>query len=53
MGLSQPVGAAVDEAVSLIEGLIARFLNEDADRPRHATLNRRLRHGCDRNDPER
>ncbi len=30
MGLSQPVGAAVDEAVSLIHGLIERFLNEDA-----------------------
>jgi hydrogenase maturation protease len=30
MGLSQPVRAAVDEAVSLIHGLIERFRNEDA-----------------------
>ncbi len=29
MGLSEPVRAAVDEAVTLIEGLVARFLNED------------------------
>ena len=29
MGLSEPVQAAVDEAVTLIEGLIARFLNVD------------------------
>lgn len=30
MGLSEPVRAAVDEAVVLIEGLIERFLNQDA-----------------------
>jgi hydrogenase maturation protease len=30
MGLSEPVQAAVEEAVGLIEGLIARFLHEDA-----------------------
>ncbi len=32
MGLSQPVQAAVDEAVLLIEGLIQRFLDGDRDR---------------------
>jgi hydrogenase maturation protease len=30
MGLSQPVEAAVEEAVSLIEGLVARFLHQEA-----------------------
>jgi hydrogenase maturation protease len=29
MGLSEPVQAAVEEAVTLIEGLVARFLHED------------------------
>jgi Ni,Fe-hydrogenase maturation factor len=28
MGLSQEVAAAVDEAIKVIEGLIARFLNQ-------------------------
>ena len=30
MGLSEPVQAAVDEAVTLIEGLVARFLHQGA-----------------------
>jgi hydrogenase maturation protease len=30
MGLSQPVEAAVEEAVSLIEGLVTRFLHQEA-----------------------
>jgi hydrogenase maturation protease len=43
MGLSEPVRAAVDEAVTMIEGLIERFLNETGG----------SRHGCDPNDPQR
>lgn len=43
MGLSAPVQAAVDEAVSLIEGLIERSLTDTGGGP----------HGRDRNDPER
>ena len=30
MGLSEPVQAAVEEAVTLIEGLVARFLHQGA-----------------------
>ena len=29
MGMSEPVQAAVDEAVTLVEGLIQRFFNVD------------------------
>jgi hydrogenase maturation protease len=43
MGLSEAVGAAVDEAVTVVEGLIERFLNERGG----------CRHAGDANDPER
>ena len=43
MGLSEPVRAAVDEAVILIEGLIEQFLTDRGG----------CRHGCDPNDPQR